>query len=62
MKDDWIYFEVDVDLGTKLVPDAKLEDYMDYYDARLFRTNGKRVQASFFTSVTRSIVWNDVTV
>jgi hypothetical protein len=61
MNENWIYFQVDVDMGIRLVPDAKIEDYIGYYDGRLFRTNGVVVQASYINS-DDSTEWKEAVV
>lgn len=61
MNENWILFQVDVDMGIRLVPDATLEDYIGFYDGRLFRTNGVVVQASYVNE-DETVEWRDAVV
>lgn len=42
-----IYFEVDVALGFVMRQESDIPSIVDNYDARLFRTDGKIVEASY---------------
>jgi hypothetical protein len=43
-----IYFFVDCDFAAQLISESELDDFVCDYDARVFRTDGQIVEASFF--------------
>lgn len=44
-----IYFMVDVEFGFHPVKEEDVKDYVGFYDGRVFRTDGKKIEAMTFS-------------
>lgn len=54
-----IYFEVDVDMDAKIRTEADIPDFVNYFDGRLFRTDGTILEGMFVLE-DDSITWKAI--